>query len=101
MNPEHPGERVAKVIARSGRASRRDAERLVAEGRVSVNGEVLSSPARNVVAGDVVAIDGVPLAAPARTRLSASTSPTAASPPRATRRAGARSTTCCRPSCRG
>ncbi|MFM8990023.1 MAG: S4 domain-containing protein, partial [Alphaproteobacteria bacterium] len=50
MNPEHPGERVAKVIARSGRASRRDAERLVAEGRVSVNGEVLSSPARNVVA---------------------------------------------------
>ncbi len=69
MDQEHPGERVAKVIARSGRASRRDAERLVAEGRVSVNGEVLSSPARNVTAQDVVAIDGVPLAAPARTRL--------------------------------
>ena len=69
MDQEHPGERIAKVIARSGRASRRDAERLVAEGRVSVNGEVLSSPARNVTAQDVVAIDGVPLAAPARTRL--------------------------------
>jgi 23S rRNA pseudouridine2605 synthase len=69
MNAEHPGERIAKVIARAGRASRRDAERLIQEGRVAVNGETLASPARNVTPQDVVTVDGVPLAAPARTRL--------------------------------
>jgi 23S rRNA pseudouridine2605 synthase len=69
MSEDHPGERIAKVIARAGRASRRDAERMIAEGRVSVNGEKLASPARNVTPDDVVVIDGVPLAAPARTRL--------------------------------
>jgi 23S rRNA pseudouridine2605 synthase len=64
-----PGERIAKVIARAGRASRRDAERLIAAGRVAVNGATIDSPARNVTAEDVVAIDGVPLAAPERARL--------------------------------
>lgn len=65
----HPGERIAKVIARAGRASRRDAERMIEAGRVAVNGEVLASPARNVLPSDVVTIDGAPLAAPAKTRL--------------------------------
>jgi len=69
MNDTHPGERIAKVIARAGRASRRDAERLIEAGRVAVNGEVLTSAARNVVPGDVVTVDGAALAAPARTRL--------------------------------
>ncbi|MBL8696948.1 MAG: rRNA pseudouridine synthase [Alphaproteobacteria bacterium] len=69
MTTEHPGERIAKVIARAGRASRRDAERLIAEGRVTVNGETLASPARNVTPEDVIAIDGTPLAAPSKTRL--------------------------------
>jgi len=42
------GERIAKVIARSGRASRREAEGLIAAGRVSVNGRRIDSPALNV-----------------------------------------------------
>ncbi|MGA1275027.1 MAG: S4 domain-containing protein, partial [Gemmobacter sp.] len=45
----HPGERIAKVIARAGRASRRDAERLIAEGAVRVNGKLIDSPALNVL----------------------------------------------------
>jgi 23S rRNA pseudouridine2605 synthase len=63
------GERIAKVIARAGRASRREAERLIAEGRVAVNGETLASPALNVGASDIVTVDGVPLDAPERVRL--------------------------------
>jgi 23S rRNA pseudouridine2605 synthase len=69
MSDEHPGERIAKVIARAGKASRRDAERLIAEGRVSVNGEKLTSAARNVTPQDTITIDGVPVGPPARTRL--------------------------------
>ena len=42
-----PGERIAKTIARSGLCSRRDAERLIAEGRVILNGQRLTSPAVN------------------------------------------------------
>jgi len=53
-----PGERIAKVLARAGVCSRRDAERLIEAGRVSVNGRVLESPALNVTAKDVIAVDG-------------------------------------------
>lgn len=63
------GERVAKVLARAGLCSRRDAEKWIAEGRVSVNGVKLTSPARNVSAADVVAVDGTPIPAPDRPRL--------------------------------
>lgn len=58
---EFAGDRVAKVIARAGLCSRRDAERLVAEGRVIVNGKKIDSPALNVGPGDVVTVDGKPL----------------------------------------
>jgi len=51
-------ERVAKVLARAGVASRRDVERLIAEGRVKLNGEVLTTPAVKVGAGDVLSVDG-------------------------------------------
>ena len=64
-----PGERIAKVIARAGRASRRDAERLIAEGRVQVNGARIDSPARNVTPQDRITVDGTPLAAPEPPRL--------------------------------
>ena len=64
-----PGQRIAKVMARAGVCSRRDAEAWIAEGRVSVNGEVLKSPAFNVSEDDDVRVDGKPLAAPERTRL--------------------------------
>lgn len=62
-------ERIAKVIARAGIASRRDAEAMIAEGRVTLNGEVLSSPAVNVTQDDRITVDGEPLPAKERTRL--------------------------------
>jgi 23S rRNA pseudouridine2605 synthase len=63
------GQRIAKVMARAGVCSRRDAEAWIAEGRVTVNGKVLLSPAFNVSEADDVRVDGKPLAAPERTRL--------------------------------
>ncbi len=56
-----PGERIAKVIARSGRASRREAERLIEAGRVAVNGATIASPALNVTAKDRITVDGAAL----------------------------------------
>jgi 23S rRNA pseudouridine2605 synthase len=68
--PQEPAEdRIAKVIARAGIASRRDAEVLIAEGRVTLNGKVLESPAVNVTAADTITVDGEPLPAKERTRL--------------------------------
>jgi len=62
-------ERIAKVLARAGVCSRRDAERWVAAGRVAVDGEVLTSPAVTVTAENDVRVDGKPLPAPDRPRL--------------------------------
>ncbi|TJV09528.1 MAG: RNA pseudouridine synthase, partial [Mesorhizobium sp.] len=56
---EEAGERIAKRLARAGLASRRDAEELIAAGRVKVNGRVLSSPAFNVMPGDIIHLDGM------------------------------------------
>ena len=61
-----PGERIAKVIARVGLASRREAEAWIAAGRVVVNGAVISSPALNVTAADRIVVDGAPLRARAQ-----------------------------------
>ncbi len=63
------GERIAKVIARAGVCSRREAERLIAAGRVALNGERLDSPAVNVTANQRITIDGEALPAPAPPRL--------------------------------
>lgn len=62
------GERIAKTIARSGLCSRRDAERLISEGRVSLNGQRLQSPAVNVTSSDHILVDGktLPAAEPPR-----------------------------------
>lgn len=57
----YEGERIAKVIARAGLCSRRDAERLITEGRVAVNGKVLATAAANVTGRDVITVDGKPL----------------------------------------
>jgi 23S rRNA pseudouridine2605 synthase len=46
--PGSKGERIAKLLARAGLCSRRDAERWIAAGRVSIDGVVLASPAINV-----------------------------------------------------
>jgi len=63
------GERIAKVIARSGLASRREAEEWIAAGRVAVNGAVIRSPALNVSGRDRISVDGEMLPARERTRL--------------------------------
>lgn len=67
--PKKAGERIAKVLARAGLASRRDAEEMVTQGRVTVNGRVINSPALDVTKNDVVMVDGKPLPERERTRL--------------------------------
>jgi len=62
-------ERIAKIMARAGLCSRRDAERWIAEGRVAVDGTVLISPAFTVTAQNEVRVDGRKLAEPERARL--------------------------------
>jgi 23S rRNA pseudouridine2605 synthase len=62
------GERIAKVIARAGICSRREAEKLIADGRVTVDGKVLTSPALNVTGRESIIVDGkeLPAQEPAR-----------------------------------
>jgi 23S rRNA pseudouridine2605 synthase len=62
-------ERVAKLLARVGLCSRRDAERWIAAGRVSVDGQVLTTPAVTVTAANDVRVDGAPLPIAERARL--------------------------------
>jgi 23S rRNA pseudouridine2605 synthase len=62
-------DRIAKVMARAGLCSRRDAEDWIAAGRVAINGAVIASPAVNVTARDRVTVDGKPLPRRERTRL--------------------------------
>jgi 23S rRNA pseudouridine2605 synthase len=64
-----PGERIAKVLARAGVCSRRDAERMIAEGRIKVDGKVLTSPALNVTRANRVEVDNEPLRQAEPTRL--------------------------------
>jgi 23S rRNA pseudouridine2605 synthase len=63
------GERIAKVLARAGVASRREVERMIADRRVALNGEILSTPAVLVGPDDVLAVDGKRIAAAEPTRL--------------------------------
>jgi 23S rRNA pseudouridine2605 synthase len=65
----HEGDRIAKVIARAGICSRRDAEKLIGEGRVKLNGELVTSPALNVTENDLVSVDDKPLAQPEAARM--------------------------------
>ncbi|MGY4629495.1 pseudouridine synthase [Bradyrhizobium sp. USDA 4486] len=67
--PKKAGERIAKALARAGLASRRDAEEMVTQGRVTVNGRVINSPALDITQNDVVLVDGKPLPPRERTRL--------------------------------
>jgi 23S rRNA pseudouridine2605 synthase len=63
------GDRIAKVLSRAGVASRREAERMIGAGRVSVNGKVIDSPALNVTERDTVLVDNAPLPEIERPRL--------------------------------
>lgn len=67
--PKKTGERIAKLMSRAGLASRRDAEEWVTQGRVTVNGRLINSPALDVTENDVVMVDGKPLPERERTRL--------------------------------
>ena len=67
--PTPKGDRIAKVIARAGLASRRDAERMIEAGRVTVNGKKISSPALNITESDRVTVDEKPLQAAEPARL--------------------------------
>jgi 23S rRNA pseudouridine2605 synthase len=68
-NQNTQGERIAKVIARAGLASRREAETWIAAGRVAVNGAKIISPALNVTRTDKITVDGKALPGAERTRL--------------------------------
>jgi len=63
------GERIAKVIARAGICSRREAERYIEQRRIAVNGKVLDSPAVTVLPEDKITVDQKPLPAKERTRV--------------------------------
>ena len=72
QNPTAPtpaGDRIAKVLSRAGVASRREAERMIEMGEVSVNGKVITSPALNVTAADRISVRGEPVGAPEVARL--------------------------------
>lgn len=66
---ERSGERIAKLLARAGVASRREVERMIAEGRVVLRGEVVTTPATLLGSLRGVTVDGNPVAPPERTRL--------------------------------
>src|SRR5215831_7988193 len=68
-NQRKAGQRIAKVIARAGLASRREAEAWIAAGRIAVNGTTIASPAIDVTGSDRITVDGEPLPARERARL--------------------------------
>ncbi|WP_370401925.1 pseudouridine synthase [Sulfitobacter sp. JB4-11] len=63
------GDRIAKVLARAGVASRREAERMIEAGRVAVNGKKIDSPALNVTDKDQIAVDGKQVSEPEPPRM--------------------------------
>ena len=77
-NPEKPagaqagartGERIAKLLARAGVASRREVERMIAEGRIAIGGKTVDTPATLLTSLHGVTVDGKPVSAPAPARL--------------------------------
>lgn len=70
------GDRIAKLLARAGVASRREIERMIAEGRVALDGKVLDTPATILASLKGVTVDGNPVAASEPTRLYAFHKPT-------------------------
>jgi len=66
---EREGDRIAKLLARAGIASRREIERMIAEGRIALDGEVITTPATLLTSLRGLTVDGKPVAKPERTRL--------------------------------
>jgi 23S rRNA pseudouridine2605 synthase len=76
-SPDRPeGDRIAKLLARAGIASRREIERMIAEGRIALNGKVLETPATILTSLAGVTVDGKPVAAPEPAQLYAFHKPT-------------------------
>lgn len=76
-SPGRPeGDRIAKLLARAGVASRREVERMIADGRIAIDGLVLETPATILKDLKGVTVDGKPVAAPEPTRLFAFHKPT-------------------------
>lgn len=69
QKPPGAGDRIAKLLARAGAGSRRDIERLIAEGRVAVRGVVLETPATVLNSLEGVTVDGKPVADAEATRI--------------------------------
>lgn len=67
--PTPQGDRIAKVLSRAGVASRREAERMIEAGLVTVNGKTINSPALNVTPNDKITVEGKPVTAPEPPRL--------------------------------
>lgn len=68
-NDDRKGERIAKLLARAGVASRREVERMIAEGRIAKDGAKVETPATILPDLRGVTVDGKPVAKPERTRL--------------------------------
>ncbi|MEM8833317.1 MAG: pseudouridine synthase [Pseudomonadota bacterium] len=66
---QRDGERIAKVMARAGLCSRREAERWIEEARVEMNGEIVTTPATLVSSADKIMVDGKPLPVKEKTRI--------------------------------
>ena len=62
-------QRIAKLLARAGVGSRRDVERMVEEGRIALNGQVIVQPAPLLTSLEGLTVDGNPVAKPVSTRL--------------------------------
>ena len=69
QSPNPKGERIAKIMSRAGLCSRREAERWITDGRVTMDGEVLKTPAVKVTAANNITVDGKPLPQAETTRL--------------------------------
>ncbi len=63
------GDRIAKYLSRAGVASRRDAEKMLAEGAIRLNGTTVTHPATFVAPGDIVQVNGKVIDPPDRTRM--------------------------------
>ena len=68
-DPKKKGERIAKRLSRSGICSRREAERWLADGRVTVDGEQISKPATLVTDQSIITVDGKRIAQPEQPKL--------------------------------
>jgi len=69
MKPSQNKERIAKILARAGVASRREVEKMITEGRISLKGDVVTTPATFIASTQDILVDGQPVLNIEETRL--------------------------------